>query len=366
MQVLQERIGLPKNYYHDDQIFEKEKEFFKKMWLLCAREEELANTGDYIVRNIAGESFFLVRTRDGRIKAFHNVCRHRGSQLLEGSGSVGSVIQCPYHAWSYDLDGRLVGVPESHKFERLDKDSLGLFELAVDTWQGFVFVNIDRFAKRFTQVFSEFVNMWTHLDFKQLRRAKRIVYDVKANWKIVVENYSECYHCPPVHPKLNKITPFTGSSRTEYLSWAEKRLFSGGFMIFADGYTSMTVTGTTKRKPLKGTRKEDLKRIYYYLLVPNVFFSLHPDYLMIHTLWPKNKDETIVECDFYFDKEEMSKPDFTPDDAIQIWDEINQQDWRVCELTHRGTDSSFYVPGPMPENEDQVWNFDEFIRDALA
>jgi len=87
---------------------------------------------------------------------------------------------------------------------------------------------------------------------------------------------------------------------------------------------------------------------------------------MIHTLWPKNKDETIVECDFYFDKEEMSKPDFTPDDAIQIWDEINQQDWRVCELTHRGTDSSFYVPGPMPENEDQVWNFDEFIRDALA
>lgn len=366
MEILQKRIGLPRDYYHDESVFEKEKElFFERMWLLAAREEDLRGVGDYVVREIAGESFFLVRGRDNKIRAYHNVCRHRGSQLLMEKGTVGSVIQCPYHAWSYDLDGKLVGVPEHHRFERLEKEKLGLFQLKVDVWDGFVFVNMNRESQSFQEVFSDFSKMWEHLNLGELRRASKLVYDVKANWKIIVENYSECYHCLPVHPKLNKITPFGGSSRTEYLSWAENRLFSGGFMVFADGYTSMTTSGTTKRSPIKGTRQEDLRRIYYYLLVPNMFFSLHPDYLMVHTLWPKNKDETRIECDFYFAEEEKAKPQFDPSDAVEVWDEINRQDWMVCEAAHKGTGSSFYQPGPMPENEDQVWNFDQFVHDAL-
>jgi Rieske 2Fe-2S family protein len=366
VEILQKRIGLPRDYYHDESVFEKEKElFFERMWLLAAREEDLRGVGDYVVREIAGESFFLVRGRDNKIRAYHNVCRHRGSQLLMEKGTVGSVIQCPYHAWSYDLDGKLVGVPEHHRFERLEKEKLGLFQLKVDVWDGFVFVNMNRESQSFQEVFSDFSKMWEHLNLGELRRASKLVYDVKANWKIIVENYSECYHCLPVHPKLNKITPFGGSSRTEYLSWAENRLFSGGFMVFADGYTSMTTSGTTKRSPIKGTRQEDLRRIYYYLLVPNMFFSLHPDYLMVHTLWPKNKDETRIECDFYFAEEEKAKPQFDPSDAVEVWDEINRQDWMVCEAAHKGTGSSFYQPGPMPENEDQVWNFDQFVHDAL-
>jgi Rieske 2Fe-2S family protein len=366
MEVLEKRTGLPRSYYHDESVFAREKRIlFEKMWLLAAREEDLPKIGDYLVREVAGESFFLVRGRDGEIRAYHNVCRHRGSQLLTGNGSLSGVVQCPYHAWSYDLEGKLVGVPENHRFEKLEKEKLGLLELRVDSWGGLIFVNMDKNAKTYQETFSDFVKMWNHLNLGGLRRATKIVYDVKANWKIIVENYSECYHCPPVHPKLNKITPFGGSNRTEYLSWAENKLFSGGFMVFADGYTSMTTTGSTQRNPIRNTKQEDLRRVYYYLLVPNMFFSLHPDYLMVHTLWPKNKDETSVECDFYFDPEEKAKPQFDPSDAIEIWDEINRQDWSVCEAAHRGTGSSFYLPGPMPENEDQVWNFDQFVRDAL-
>lgn len=366
MQSRQDREGLSGVYYHSDSVFEKERDvIFERMWILVAREDDLPNPGDYLVRNIGGGSFFLIRGDDKEIRAYRNSCRHRGTQLLEGNGSVERAVQCPYHAWTYNLHGELVGIPDLLKFKDLNRSDLGLLEIRVNTWKGFVFANMDTNSKPFAETSSDFISLWRHLNFQELKRVFRLTYKVKANWKIIVENYSECYHCAPVHPMLNKITPSRGANRTEYLNWKEKRLFSGSFMNIADPYTSMTSSGQTSRSPLKNTREEDLRRIYYYVVIPNVFFSLHPDYLMVHTLWPRSKDLTDIECDFYFDLYESSKPNFDARDAIEIWNEINNQDWKVCESAHNGTNFRSYRSGPLPLNEDQVLNFDDFIRDAV-
>jgi Rieske 2Fe-2S family protein len=227
---------------------------------------------------------------------------------------------------------------------------------ATATWEGFVFVNLATEPEPFAEAFAPMIGRLSRWGAGRLRRGAQIVYDVAANWKLIVQNYSECYHCPLIHPELSALSPWQ-SGRNDLMSGP----FLGGYMDL--NYTSMTVDGGSKRSPLRGLPPEDVGRVYYYALFPNLLLSLHPDYVMAHTLWPQSIGHTRVVCEWYFDPDVMAQPAFDPSDAVQFWDTTNRQDWHVCELSQHGVASRAYTPGPYAQAEGLLWQFDqEYLR----
>jgi Rieske 2Fe-2S family protein len=190
-----------------------------------------------------------------------------------------------------------------------------------------------------------------------LRRAARIDYDVHANWKAIVENYSECLHCPGVHPELNKLSHYlSGDDYEGPGAWC------GGSMTLSDGAATMAVGGGgATRPPIAGV---PLDKVLYFALFPNLLVSLHPDYVMVHTLWPRGAGRTEVVCEWFFEPETMARADFDPGDAVEFWDTVNRQDWRVCELTQKGLGSRGYTPGRYTEAESTVHDFDRMVAEA--
>jgi Rieske 2Fe-2S family protein len=199
-------------------------------------------------------------------------------------------------------------------------------------------------------------------DLGALRRARRIEYDVAANWKAIVENYEECYHCPGVHPQLNRITPYNlGAYLPGEGPWM------GSWMEVVGEFETLSTDGAAHgRPPITGTRPEDLKRVYYFVLWPNLLISLHPDYLMVHWVWPSEPGRTGVVCEWFFDPTTMAQPGFDPSDAVEFWDLTNRQDWHVCELQQAGTRSRAYTPGRYSGIESSVHGFDLMVADRYA
>ena len=276
--------------------------FFYRRWLLVAREEELPSAGDFLTRTVGRESVLLVRSDTGPVRGFYNLCRHRGTRVeLRGSGSGVRSFVCPYHAWSYGRDGRLLGAPHMQRQVGFERTEFGLHPVATDTWGGFVWVRLDPTGPSLPQTLGPFFAKFERFPLAELRRGARQEYEVQANWKILVENFSECYHCAPVHPSLNRLTPSTsGHNDARFMDRVGRGSFAGGYMEFAKDYQSMTRSGYTRRPFLPGSTAQDRRRIYYYVLFPNTFFSLDPDYLMIHRVWPISPTESRVENEFYF------------------------------------------------------------------
>jgi Rieske 2Fe-2S family protein len=191
---------------------------------------------------------------------------------------------------------------------------------------------------------------------QDLRLARRIVYDIKANWKLIIQNYNECLHCPNLHPALNRLSHYL-SGENEPL----QRTYMGGRMDLRPGVETMSLDGTCARAPLPGLPPDDRRRVYYYAIFPNVLLSLHPDYMMVHTLWPLAPDRTASVCEWHFHPQEMARPGFDPSDAVDFWDMTNRQDWHVCELSQAGISSRAYMPGPYSNREDLLYAFDRMI-----
>ncbi len=355
--------------FWDEGIFRSELErFFFRSWLCIGHERELANTGDFFTRRIGREHLLFVRDREGEVRGFYNVCRHRGTLLiLEPSGSGLQSITCPYHSWNYGLDGKLRGAPHMQDVSGFQREQFGLYPVRVASWGGFLFANLEADGPSLARELGPFFERFDRFPLAELRLGRRQVYDVDANWKLLVENYSECYHCAPVHPQLNRLTPYLSGENDAYFHEGEPQgKFSGGYMTFAGDFTSMTTTGYTKRPPLPGMTAEDRKRVYYYTLFPNFFFSLHPDYLMVHRTWPVSPSHSTVECEFYFDPTTMAREDFDPSDAFDIWDATNKQDWGVCELAQKGTGSRRWHGGRYSAQESLVYDFDTFVQEQLG
>jgi Rieske 2Fe-2S family protein len=350
--------------YWDEPTYRNELErLFYRNWLMIGREEQLAKPGDYLTRQIGHENILFVRGSDGAVRGFYNLCRHRGTRILyEPQGTGLRAIQCPYHAWSYALDGRLVAAPETKELPNFRKDDYGLYPIRVDTWGGFLWARLDAEGPSLSEQFGDLFAKFRHVPLERLRLGAERRYEVAANWKILVENYSECYHCALVHPDLNRITPYFTGDNDAYFRGTSGSAFAGGYMTFAKDYTSMTTSGYTRRAPLPGLTEEESKRISYYVLFPNTFFSLHPDYLMVHRTWPVTPGRSVIENEFYFDPEEMAKPDFDPNDAVEIWDTINRQDWAVCEGAQLGTRSRVWHGGRYSATEEMVHDFDAAVR----
>jgi Rieske 2Fe-2S family protein len=359
----------PGSFYTNERLFRRELEaFFHSGWMNLGREEQVAGAGDFFTREIGGESVIVVRGTDGQVRAFYNICRHRGTRLVEEpDGTKLRSIVCPYHGWTYSSEGRLVGAPHTESLVDFSKEETGLYALQVDVWGGFVWANLDPQAHAMREELGRFFAKFDRFPLEKLRLGSRKTYEVDANWKILVENYQECYHCAPVHPDLNRITPyFSGKVHDYFIDGASRAPFSGGYMEFAKDYTSMTWSGYTKRPPLDGMTAEDRHRVYYYTVFPNLFFSLHPDFLMVHRTWPVTPTHSRVECEFLFDPTTMAQPDFDPSDAVELWDLINRQDWAVCERSQKGMGSRIWTGGRYSDQEPQVYDFDRYVMERLG
>lgn len=350
---------LSRRYFTSAEIFAEEMAcIFYESWLCVGRSEQIARPGDYFLHEIGDESIIVLRDAAGMPRAFYNVCRHRGTQLCqEPQGQFAKSIQCPYHAWTYALDGRLIGVPSHEKMTYLDKEKYPLHAVALETWEGFLFVNLGRRPEPFDEVFAPVLERFRSWRLASLRVAERIEYNVQANWKLIAENYNECYHCPVIHPRLNQLSNYRSGDNV-----LTEGPIVGGYMELAhDG--SMSRSGRLCAPPLGDVAGEDLNRIYYFSLFPNMLISLHPDYVMVHTLWPEAVDQTRVECAWLFDPVSLSDSEVNVGDAVEFWDMTNREDWYVCELSQRGVRSRAYTPGPYYQWQEQL--LAEFDRQVL-
>ena len=344
--------SLPQKYFVSPEIFvEEQKKIFGTHWLLVGHQSQIAKVGDYIVQRVNGESLIVIRDKNGKINAFFNVCRHRGSRLIESDAGNCAAIQCPYHAWTYGLDGRLIGAPHMDDVPGFDKANYPLCSVNLGLWQGFIFVNLAADPLPLNEWFAPLEGKFSHWNMPLLRPAKRIEYDIHANWKLMFENYSECYHCPGVHPQLQKVSPYDSAQNDLH-----EGPFLGGFMKINPG-KSLTMTGNACASFVG--KIENVQQVFYYSIFPNMLLSLHPEYVMAHQLWPQSPDRTLISCDWLFHPDAFKRDDFNPNDAIEFWDMTNKQDWHVCELSQQGISSRAYEPGPFSSRESIPAAWDE-------
>ena len=354
---------LPGSSYTSPENYAREMErIYQARWLCAGRATELATPGDFLVRNVGGESIVVTRDQAGAVNAFYNVCRHRGTRFCEGaSGNFGETIVCPYHAWTYTLDGTLIGAPHMAGIDDFDKKDYPLHAVAVAEWEGFVFINLAREPEPFEKAWAPLLGRFDRFHLRDLKFYKRIEYDIQANWKLIHQNYSECYHCSPVHPQLVKLTPPTSG---------ENDLFDGPFLggsmdITAPG-GSLTMSGKMCGVPLTDVPASAKQQAWYYSLFPNFLLSLLPEYALIFTLWPTAPGRTKLISEWFFHPDTIASGKFDPDDAVEFWDEVNRQDWHVSELSQLGVASKVYAPSPYAPREGLAVQFDREVRRSLG
>jgi Rieske 2Fe-2S family protein len=346
---------LPRAAYVDPAVFAWEQQnFFGGGWTCVGFSALVAGPGDQRAEPAGDGSVLLARDDDGILRAFANTCRHRGHELLAaGESAQRNAIICPYHSWTYALDGGLrfaSGFQGRDGFERSD---WGLAELPVAEWHGLIFVDgSGGAAGSLAEALGELEPVIAPYEPERLVIAGRHRYDASANWKILTENYHECYHCPAIHPELCRVSPPKSGE-----NYAARGTWVGGWMDLRDGMATMSLDGASRAPALRGLDAAGLRTVIYVNVFPNVLLSLHPDYVMIHRLVPLAADRTMIECVWSFAPEAVAAPGFNPAYAVDFWDITNRQDWHACESVQRGLSSPHAQPGPLAPDEDAVYQF---------
>lgn len=336
---------LPGAAYTDASVLEWEREhLFAEGWVAVAHVSAVAEPGAQIAVDVGDASAVVVRGDDGALRAFANTCRHRGHELLPvGDQACRPSLRCPYHGWAYDLDGRLRHATGGL---RADRDALALVGLRVAEHLGFVFLNASGGAPPVEEAFGGAGALLGAHDAGGLVPLVRHVYEVRANWKVVHENYQECLHCPQIHPELSRVSPpDSGDNVAPGPAWV------GGWMDLAASAQTMSMTGAAVAPPLPGLEESHRRRVAYVALLPALLVSAHPDYVLTHRLEPLAPDRTRITCD-WLAEEGTSAEDLQP--AVALWDVTNRQDWEACASVQRGVSSPWFVPGPLAPREDAV------------
>jgi phenylpropionate dioxygenase-like ring-hydroxylating dioxygenase large terminal subunit len=353
-----DRHTLPARYYTEPSWYAAEMErIFARMWLAGCRLDQIDARGAFQRRDVAGASVILVGDGAGRARAFHNVCRHRGTRLCDAeSGVFAGSIQCPYHGWTYDLQGRLIGAPQMDEVEGFARADYPLHSVACEVWDGHVFFNLSSSPPPLGEQLGDLPARFAPWRMNELRMVHRVEYDVKANWKLIVQNYNECLHCPIIHPLLNRMHHYLGAANAP-----STETYCGGAMGFKDGIETLSVDGRRRRATLPGLGPDDQQLVNYYAIYPNFLLTLHPDYMLTVTIWPQSADCTRLISEWHFHPDEIARPGFVSEDAIAFWDVTNREDWAISERSQQGISSRGYTPGPYSNRERLLWDFDQFI-----
>jgi len=354
---------LHRDHYLSDRLFalERERIFFRE-WFCAAREEEIPLPGDYVARDVAGESVLVVRTRDGGLAAHYNVCRHRGSRLVPecGAGHFRGGIRCPYHSWTYTLDGALRTAPFLEESDGLAKSDLSLHPVGVASWGGFIFLHLS--PAEATSLETQLGGVSERLrryPLGELRVARRIEYDIAANWKVMLENYNECYHCGPVHPELCRLVPAFRQRGGADLDWERG-------IPHREGAWTFTGSGTSSRAPFEGLSEDERVRHKGELVYPNLLLSLSAEHVAAFTIRPHAPGRTTVICEFLFHPDEMAQPGFDPSDAVDFWDLVNRQDWSICESVQRGMTSRVFQTGYYAPMESWSLDIRKYVGERIG
>jgi Rieske 2Fe-2S family protein len=350
--------------YASPEVFQRERErLFHASWFCAARADTLREPRDFAVVDVAGESVILLRDEEGALRAFFNVCRHRGSRLCDAGGRLPRAIRCPYHAWSYGLDGRLIGTPNVGADEQLPREQLGLVPVALEVWEGFAWLDLSGGAPGLQEQFrrwgSDDPGQWARYGLGELVVGARREYDVAANWKIIVENYNECLHCPTVHPSLVPVVPLYRFGEVE-----EAPGEGGSGNRLAEGLTSFSPTGRSALPTLPGLSQEDANTFFGVTLLPNLIINYHSDNVSTFHLFPQAADRTRVVCDYLFRPETVADPGFDPSEVVEFRHQLALEDWAVCERAQEGAGSAaFAAGGVLPYADRYVHAFHEQYRD---
>ncbi|MGW1835477.1 aromatic ring-hydroxylating oxygenase subunit alpha [Streptomyces sp. NPDC002067] len=359
---------LPGAAYTDPAVFRREQErIFERRWFCAVRAADLAGPGAFRTVQVGRESVLLVRDRRGAVRAHLNICRHRGARLCtEESGTVRRTLQCPYHAWTYGLDGRLTAAPNLGQMPGIDRTERGLIPVHLREWLGYLWVCLagapPSFEDTVIAAATERLGDPTALDrygAEHLALGRRITYDVRANWKLVVENFMECYHCATIHPELTDVLP-------EFADGLAAQYFVGHGAAFAEAAEGFTVDGTGGFGRLPGLDDTQDRRYYALTLRPQVFVNLVPDHVIVHRMFPSAADRTTVACDWLYRPEVLaSGADLTP--SVELFHRVNTQDFAACERTQPAMDSRAYRDGGvLVPSEHHIGAFHRWVTDALA
>ena len=352
---------LPGASYCDPAVLEREwEQIFCRSWLCAGREDRLKEPGDFFTLPVGKESVLVLRDREGRLRAFYNVCRHRGARLCtDGEGRFEKAVTCSYHAWTYALDGRLVGTPHLWQGEAFRRQEFSLYPVAIDTWGGFLFVNLEgERAAPLAEHLGPIPDRDRRYPLAGLRVGARAAHEVECNWKILIENYMECYHCPGVHPELCDLVPL-------YRKGVVDAAGSDVIAYFREGACTFTMTGATRRPFLSGLN-DDEKRMYNGEVVyPTMMLNLFPDYAQYRVLWPLGPGRTRIVTEWLFEPSTMEREDFDPGDAVEFIKLVSRQDWDVCERVQLGVASRAHAHGVYVPQETQAGEFKAWYLDRL-
>lgn len=349
--------ALAARFYASESVFALERErLFHGQWFCAGRAEQVPARGDCLHVHVAGESVLVIRGKDDALRAFYNVCRHRGSRLVRtpplpdpqqpaavSSTSMSAGVVCPYHSWTYNLDGGLRAAPYVQFDASCPKENFSLVPVHLDTWGGFIFLNLSTTpAQRLLEQLAVPVRKLERYALANLRRGAQLIYDVRANWKVIMENYNECYHCGPVHPELCALVPAFRERGGAGLDWDDGIPHRAGAWTF-------TMSGTSTRAPFPGLSEKEKTHHKGEVAYPNLLLSAAADHIAAFTLWPMGPDHTRIACEFLFHPDEIAKSLFDPADVVDFWDIVNKQDWQICEsvqdgMRSRGFRGGFYAP----------------------
>lgn len=337
---------LPKEAYTSEEYLAAEnRRLFSMSWMFATFVRHVAEPGDVVPANIQGVPIFIVRGEDGRLRAFHNVCSHRGSQLVCEPQRERKTIVCPYHAWTYTLDGELswtkhfAGVNATDLPDR-QQNKLGLKEVAVAEWLDFVFVNFSAMPESFTEATAELAERWSEYDLSVMTYSTSLRYEFEANWKLIVENFLESYHVPFIHKTLNTYSPF---SERYQIKLSDRLMGIGTGRYQPDSIHGMRLPTWPMRNG------EETVRAEYFSVYPTFLIGVMPDHLFAWVLEPISAGRTIEHLHFYFVGEEGAESeDFAPHRAqtLENWKQVNDEDWDIIQRMHAGMKSPAF-PHPL-------------------
>ncbi|MFE3453148.1 aromatic ring-hydroxylating dioxygenase subunit alpha [Nonomuraea sp. NPDC059194] len=359
---------LPGHYYTDQELFAREqKNIFEAMWFCVVRSSDLPKPGSFKTVQVGSENILVTRARDKSVRAFFNVCRHRGAQLCaEESGEVKRAFQCMYHAWTYDLDGKLIAAPNLTKMADLDRVEYGLVKVHVREWLGYVWVCLADEPPSFEEDVLGAVterlgalDLIDNYDVAALEVGRRIVYDVKANWKLIIENFMECYHCATIHPELTEVLP-------EFADGYAAQYFVGHGAEFGEEIQGFTVDGSEGLDRIPGVSEDQDRRYYAITIKPQVFINLVPDHVIVHRMFPLAVDRTVVECDWlYLPDVVASGKDL--DKSVELFHRVNEQDFEACERCQPAMGSRTYAKGGvLVPSEHHIGAFHEWVQNRIG
>ena len=349
---------LPRGSYLDDAVLAWEREFFFGGWQCVGRSVDVA-PGGMCAQSLGEYGVLLTRDKEGVLHGFENACRHRGHELLPcGATQEARAIVCPYHAWSYRLDGSLIGAPGHHDVE-LDKSTLGLKTVEVREWHGWIFIDRTGRGGKFQEHIGELEDVVARYGAADLVTPVSHEYDVAANWKVIIENYQECYHCAMIHPELCRVSPPESGENVELDGdWV------GGWMDLRESAQTMSLDGRSGGTAIARLDEHEKRTVMYVAVLPNLLISLHPDYVMTHLLTPIAPGRTRIRCSWAFPAEVANAEGFDPAYAVDFWDITNRQDWAACESVQRGMNAPQFEPGPLAPSEDGVYHFVTYVARA--